>query len=217
MIIIGNWKSHHSLENTRVFFEEFGEFLFNNPQEDKEIIICPSYISLKYASDFVHANDLKVSIGAQNISQHEEGAFTGEIAATQLKDIATHVIIGHSERRRFYGEKEAVVSDKVSLAKKAGLKVILCLQNENEQVESVDYIAYEPPSAIGSGTPDDPENIKKVLGVIKERNNQAKLLYGGSINDENIEAYTKIPNLEGFLVGGASLNSTTFSSLIKKC
>jgi len=216
MTIIANWKSHKNFDQVREFFDKFAPFMFEQKPEH-EVIIAPSSPFLKYSSDFVHANDLKVEIAAQNISQNTEGAFTGEVAASQLKNISKFVIIGHSERRRFYGETEEVVDKKVQLAKKEELKVILCLQNENEKTADVEYIAYEPPNSIGTGNPDDPTHIEEVFKKIKEKNNKAKLLYGGSINEKNISTFTKIPHLEGFLVGGASLEADSFTSLIAKC
>lgn len=215
--IIANWKSHKTVEETRDFFDKFTNLLFETPQDDKEIIIAPSFTCLEYATNFIRANDLKIHISAQNVSEHEEGAFTGEIAASQLKNITSCVIIGHSERRRLYNETEEIVAQKVSLAKKAGLKVILCLQNENEKVEDVDYIAFEPPGAIGTGNPEDPKNIESTIKRIKEKNTTAKMLYGGSVDTENALELSKVPGVEGFLVGGASLAPESFFQIISQC
>lgn len=213
---IANWKSHKTSEETRLFFDEFTNLLINTPQEDKEIIICPSFPFLQYATDFTRANDIRMQIGAQNISEHDQGAFTGEVSATQLKNIATHVIIGHSERRRMYQETEEIVAKKVSLAKSAGLKVILCLQNEHEKAEDVDYIAYEPPSAIGTGNPDDPKHIEEVIAKIKQQSS-TKILYGGSVDEKNAQDLSSIPGVQGFLIGGASLRPDSFFQIINKC
>ncbi len=215
--IIANWKSHKTVEETRVFFDEFTNLLFKTPQNGKEIIIAPSFTCLEYATNFTRANDLKIQISAQNVSEHEEGAFTGEIAASQLKNIASCVIIGHSERRRLYNETEEIVAQKVSLAKKAGLKVVLCLQNENEKVENVDYIAFEPPGAIGTGNPEDPKSIESTIQKIKEKNTTAKMLYGGSVDADNAQELAKVPSVEGFLVGGASLSPESLFQIISLC
>ena len=215
--IIANWKSHKTTEETRVFLNQFTNLLFTTPQDNKEIIIAPSFTCLSYATDFTRANDLKIHISAQNISQHEEGAYTGEIAACQLKNIASHVIIGHSERRRLYGETEEIITQKVHLAKKAGLKVILCLQNADEKTEDVDYLAFEPPGAIGTGNPENPKNIESTIKKIKEKNSTAKMLYGGSVDAKNIAELSNIPGVEGFLVGGASLDPESFFQIISLC
>lgn len=216
-ILIGNWKSNKTIDETREFLTEFSQYLLDHPPSNKKIIICPTFTTLKYTADFLHANNIEVAIGAQNISRYEEGAYTGEVAARQLQNIAQWVIIGHSERRRLFGETEDIITEKLKQAKKYDLKTVLCVQDESEDTSEAEYVAYEPPTSIGTGSPDDPKHIEEVFGKILEKNSSAKLLYGGSIDEKNIEKYREIKNISGFLIGGASLNASSFAGLISKC
>jgi triosephosphate isomerase len=164
------------------------------------------------------STSLPVLLGAQDVSPFPEGAYTGAIAATQLKNLVDYVIIGHSERRSHFAESEELIQQKVTMAKEVGLHVILCVQDAQGTVyEGVDVVAYEPVSAIGTGNPDSPENVTSVLQAIHERYPSVRLLYGGSVDKNSIHTFTKIPVLDGFLVGGASLEPESFLHLIAAC
>lgn len=216
--IIGNWKSHKTNKETEEYFEIFSKKLSNSITKDKKVIISPAFTSLKTAFDLVKKYNLPIELASQNISSFPQGAYTGEIAATQVKEIATHCIIGHSERKRYLKENTQQIENKIKEARDAGLKIVLCVQNEHEDTSNeVDYIAYEPPSAIGSGEPDDPKHIEKVCSYIHEKAPKPTILYGGSVDEKNVKEFLAVEHISGFLIGGASLDPQSFINLIQKC
>ncbi|HRN95961.1 MAG TPA: triose-phosphate isomerase [Candidatus Levybacteria bacterium] len=217
-LIAANWKSHKSLEETKQFFETLTQSKDRLGTNQTDVVICPSFTSLETAKKLRDAMNLSVLLGGQDVSPFPEGAYTGAIAATQLREIAEYVIIGHSERRSHFGESEAMIEQKINQAKEAGLQVILCVQDAQGIVyEGVDVVAYEPISAIGTGNPDSPENVIQVLETLHERYPSVRLLYGGSVDKNSIHTFTQIPLLHGFLVGGASLEPESFLHLIAAC
>lgn len=181
---------------------------------NKEVIIAPSFTFLSdFSKAFMGTN---IKIAAQNLSPFDEGAYTGEVNAKQIKDFATYVIIGHSERRSNFKETDEILESKVSLAIKYGLTPIYCVQDEKTRVpQGVKIIAYEPIFAIGSGTPDTPENAQEVYNSFVSKDINTVVLYGGSVTAENINSFTKNGKIKGALVGGASLNPLEFIKIIK--
>ena len=165
------------------------------------------YLIVKY--------ELPIQLAAQNISSFPEGAYTGEINARQIKEFAQYVIVGHSERKKYLHESEMDIENKVREAKASDLQVIQCIQDEHSVIhEGVSVVAYEPPSAIGSGNPDDPEHIKSVFSLVTEERSGLQLLYGGSVNKDSLKGFLDIEKLSGFLIGGASLEAESFLSLL---
>jgi len=217
-LIAANWKSHKTLEDTRQFFTTLTSAKERLHTTQTDIVVCPTFTGLETAKKMRDEASLPVMIGAQDVSPFPEGAYTGAIAATQLKELVEYTIIGHSERRANFGETEEVLIQKIAQAKAVGLQVILCVQDSQGDVyEGVDVVAYEPVSAIGTGIPDSPENVKEVLAALHEKNPTVRLLYGGSVDKNSIHTFTKIPILNGFLVGGASLDPESFLHLIAAC
>jgi triosephosphate isomerase len=180
---------------------------------EKEIIICPPFtLLLSFSSAFLGT---RIQIGAQNISPFDEGAYTGEINGKQIKDFAKYVLIGHSERRNNFSENDDMLTKKIQLALKYSLIPIFLVQGIDTLILSgVRMIAYEPTFAIGSGNPDTPENADSVAAEIS-KDNQFKILYGGSVTPENVNSFTSKQNLNGVLVGGASLDPEEFIKIIK--
>ncbi len=218
LFFIANWKSHKTTPEVHTFLWSFVPLLNKLDLANKQVIICPSFTGLEILSQFVRANDLPIAIGAQNISPFEQGAYTGEVNAQQIKEFAGYVIIGHSERKKYFHESPEEITQKVKQAKAAGLTVILCVQDDEDTVvEGADIIAFEPPSAIGTGKPDSPEDIAKVFQKLYHMNPSALLLYGGSVTPENIKDFLNISYLRGFLIGGASLDPDEFYQLIAQC
>lgn len=218
---IANWKSHFAMGDAEIYLNELKETIHTVDTEKNTLIICPSFTLLDYCSRKVSELSLPVKIGAQTVSSYEEGAYTGEVAARQIREFASFVIIGHSERRRYEHETDDDVKQKIEVAKRSDLQVIQCIQDSESFVsEMADIIAYEPPSAIstfGTGIPDDPARIEQVLSGIDQKINGKILIYGGSVNAETIGDYAHIPNCSGFLVGSASLDAKTFLSLPLAC
>lgn len=212
---IANWKSHKTKEEATAFFEEFTKGISGKNVQDKEIIIAPSMTLLAKCRYLIDEKKLPVHLSAQNVSSFPEGAYTGEVSARQIKEFAEYVIIGHSERRKYLHESEADIENKVREAREQGLTIIQCIQDEDSVIHNgVDIVAYEPPSAIGTGNPDTPEHISEVFMTITKHNPNAKVLYGGSVTSENVKSFLEIERLAGFLIGGASLEAASFLSLL---
>ncbi len=223
-LIIANWKmngSIHLIQEFRSLKEVAGTIA----------VICPPSCYLPLLAD------TSIMLGAQNCHHANSGAFTGEISATQLKELGcTYVILGHSERRTHFNETDSVVNHKAAKAIEHGLIPIICIgetyaerhENRFEHVllSQMDrsthelprhryVIAYEPIWSIGTGLVPTQNDIQNVIALIKHRlGDDTPIVYGGSVNDKNAEALSKIPGLNGVLVGGASLNLATFQSII---
>lgn len=215
--IVANWKLHHTIDSARSFLHQAREDLHR--ASNVEVIICPPFPLLS----IVHGERLypKIKIGAQNISQFESGAYTGEVSAPQLNGLAEYVIIGHSERKKYFGETMEAIWQKVNLAREHDLHPILCFEKV-EELTIVDdtknlILAYEPTFAIGTGHPDTPEDAIKVAtearSLVKDDN--IPILYGGSVNASDIKGFTSHDEISGCLVGGASIEADSFIALVQ--
>jgi triosephosphate isomerase len=222
--IIGNWKMNGNTANKKSLF-----MAISKVKTKKRVIICPPFTLLT-------GENYGVKIGAQDISQHENGAYTGDISGQMLKDCgAKYVIVGHSERRIKHGETNQIVKAKSEMAIKYGIIPIICVgENANEKksnktttvvkkmlLESIPdngkyIIAYEPVWAIGTGKTPTTQEISNVIGTIFNSLPESKtILYGGSVNKDNAHDIMSIPNIDGLLIGGASLKKETFIPIIK--
>lgn len=183
---------------------------------DEEIVICPSFTLLSFLKTYLLNNKFPVKVGAQDVSPFEEGAYTGEVSASLLKEFADYVLIGHSERRRNFMESDEMLFKKVELAIHYGLTPIFCVQGKETQIPSnSSIIAYEPIDAIGTGHPDTPENAQAVASFLKRDYNAQHVLYGGSVTSKNVKEFTQMPNIDGVLVGRASLDAAEFYAIIQ--
>lgn len=215
LFLVANWKSN----KTSLEAGEWLERMANGKWQmaNKEIIICPPFTLLSEMKAFIEKKKLPFKLGGQNLSPFDAGAYTGEIHAKQVKEFADYIIIGHSERRNNFGETDEILAKKVKKAITVGLMPIFCIQNETTPVpEEVTVVAYEPPTAIGTGNPDTPENAERVAKIVKEKNPHiAYILYGGSVTQDNIKSFVEMEHISGVLVGGASLDPLKFTALIK--
>ena len=216
LLIVANWKENKNQEETAVFLSDFSKTYEARP--NVTVVICPPYLVVPEVWDFIKSNNIQIEVGVQNISKFEEGAHTGEISAREASEFARFAIIGHSERRAL-GETDEDVKKKVELAVKNNIEPIVCAVNESVPIPSgTKIVAYEPVEAIGTGNPDTPENAESIAKAIKSKNNQVQsTLYGGSVTAENVRKFTQMQNIDGVLVGGASLDPIEFSSIIKQC
>lgn len=214
IFIVANWKSNKTILQAEDWLQRLK--IEDLRLVNKEIIICPPFTLLSLVSSEVKNRKLRVKVGAQNISQFGEGAYTGEINSRQLKDFADYVIIGHSERRKNFLENDEVLEHKVNLAKANNLISIFCVQSRNTIVpKNADIVLYEPIEAIGTGIPDDPQNANEVAKFIKDNNPVKIVLYGGSVNSKNVSSFSTMPHIDGVGVGTASLNAPEFLEIIK--
>jgi len=210
--MVANHKSNKTWDELALWLDAIG------PQTDSfagTVIVCPTMAFLSEASQKVKTAGWKLKIGAQNVSHFETGAYTGEVAASQMRDQVTYTIIGHSERRRYFGETDAIVAEKFQMAQKFEIKSIFCVQDENTPIPAgVKIVAYEPIAAIGTGIPDKPENAKAISAKIKQKGDYI-VLYGGSVDAGNIKTFLEPGLVDGALIATASLQSDSFSEILK--
>lgn len=216
--IIGNWKSNKNRQEVENWFSVYSkESKSKMIAQNTHSVICPVYIHLEFAHNLIKKYNLDISLGAQDSSAYGQGAYTGEVAASQLMELVDYVIIGHSERRKYFREDDKLLEEKVNRAKEENLKVVYCLPDEKTYIpEKADIIAYEPIWAIGSGTPDSPENANQVIEMIKLKAPQKKVIYGGSVTPENIVSFISQEFIDGVLPGGASLDPLKFYEMLRK-
>jgi triosephosphate isomerase (TIM) len=244
-VIAANWKMYKMPDQTRDFFRDFLPLVANHMRD--EIVVCPPFLDLPAALE--SAKGSKVAIGAQNVHWKEEGAFTGETSVKQLLAFGIHwVIIGHSERRQYFGETDDTVNLRLKMALEAGLTPICCVGEVLEEREAGAtedvlrrqcvrafnavsakkaaklIIAYEPVWAIGTGKTATPEIAAEAHAVIRheasrifgeEFASNLRILYGGSVKPENASALMAQEEIDGALVGGASLDPKSFAAIVK--
>tara|TARA_Y100001970_G_scaffold289711_1_gene420954 strand:- start:1164 stop:1907 length:744 start_codon:yes stop_codon:yes gene_type:complete len=242
-IYIANWKMNITSKEANSFFEKF--LSLYQSSHNKEIIFCPSFTTLfSSKKNKLLNNSENIYLGAQNVNNKKSGAHTGEISVSMVKEIGIdYCIVGHSERRSIYNESNQIVNEKLKLLIENKIKPILCIGETLEQRESNDsdkvvlnqlsccldgvspseiIIAYEPVWAIGSGKNANIDDISNMNKVIKNHMNklgyidgQFYILYGGSVNIDNLSTINKASFLDGFLIGGASLRPENFWNIIK--
>ena len=203
---------------------------------DREVVLCVPFTDLPPLSQKLHGSQVKV--GAQNIHWQEEGAYTGEISGLMLKELGvSHVIVGHSERRQYFGETDETVNLRLRAAQKHGLTPILCVGESKQQRDAgetealiasqikqglpgVDQsnlvIAYEPIWAIGTGDTCESAEANRVIGSIRRQlsNPNVPIQYGGSVKPGNVDEIMAQPEIDGALVGGASLDPQGFARIV---
>lgn len=242
--IAGNWKMYKTVDEATNLVGTIKAGL--HTASDCQVVICPPFVTLPGVAKLLQ--DTRIELGAQNMHPETEGAFTGEISPMMLKDIqCRYVILGHSERRQYFGEKDAFIRDKVVTALKYSLIPILCVgetlqeRDANRQFEVVKaqienclsgvskedaakvVIAYEPIWAIGTGRTATPEQAEQIQSYIRRLLKETygedvatkiPILYGGSVKPDNIATLIKKPNVDGALVGGASLKGESFTQIV---
>ncbi|HEY9849937.1 MAG TPA: triose-phosphate isomerase [Leptolyngbyaceae cyanobacterium] len=235
IVIAGNWKMYKTQAEALEFLQGFMHSLEETP-ENREIVLCAPYTALGILSKSLHGS--RVQLGAQNVHWEEAGAYTGEIAAPMLTEIGVrYVIIGHSERRQYFGETDETVNQRLKAAQKHGLIPILCVGESKQQRDAgetesliisqlekglVDIdqnnlvIAYEPIWAIGTGDTCEANEANRVIGLIRSRltNPNVPIQYGGSVKPDNIDEIMAQPEIDGALVGGASLQPSSFARIV---
>ncbi len=216
--IIANWKSNLNTEEIKNWIRVFGS-KYKTGQTDKfsilKIIICPPFIYIPLVKDLIIANKLPIKLGAQNLSPYNNGAYTGEISAKMLAEFVDYVIIGHSERRMNFHEKEEILKEKVSRAIEVGIRPIYCIPDKESIIpDGVKIIAYEPIWAIGTGQSDTPENAVKIADTLKKNNKDCEFIYGGSVKTDNVNSFLEKTSIDGVLLGKASLDPVVFWEIV---
>jgi len=244
-LIAANWKMYKTPDQSREFFRDFIPLVAGHDRD--EICVCPPFVDLPAAVESAEGSG--VAIGAQDLHWEKEGAFTGEISTGMLLAVGcTHVIIGHSERRQYFGETDDMVNLKLKAALEAGLTPIVCVGEVLEEREAgltedvlrrqclrafhaisgkkagKLVVAYEPVWAIGTGKTATPQLAGDAHSLIRseaakafgeEYANRLRILYGGSVKPENAKALMAEEEIDGALVGGASLDAKSFSAIVR--
>lgn len=211
--IIGNWKANKNKAQAKAWIGEFLELSLENFQDKVAIIVCPPYPFLTLAHKAF--KDTPIQLGSQDISFFHAGSYTGEVAANTLADLVSYCIIGHSERRRYFKETDATVAQKTANVRDFEIEPIVCVRGISDQIpKNVKIIAYEPVHAIGTG---NNESVKKILEVKKclHLDPDTIFIYGGSVIPDNSEEYLGSDEIDGVLLGGASLDPKKFYKIIK--
>lgn len=244
LFIAGNWKLHKTVAQA----EEFIQALLPKvaTTDGVDVAICPPFTALQAMVD--SARGSRVEIYAQTMHEADEGAFTGEVSAPMLTEMDVHgVVLGHSERRQYFGETDRALQQKVPRALDAGLAPILCVgETEEEREEGATerklrhqvqealekvaagrltdvVIAYEPVWAIGTGLVATPEQAQESISFVRalvgnldaDAAERVRILYGGSLKPDNAEEILKLPDVDGALVGGASLDPDSFARIVE--
>ncbi|MBI5619437.1 triosephosphate isomerase [Candidatus Gottesmanbacteria bacterium] len=217
LLIAGNWKSNKGIAEAKEWVRQFNAKcqMLNAKWDHITVVLCVPFTLVYPLKREISQLRLPVQLGAQDVSPFGEGAYTGEVSATQIKELADWVIIGHSERRKYFGETDEVLMQKVAQAKAAGLKIIFCVPDDKTPIPAdVDVAAYEPVWAIGTGYADTPENAATVIATLKQKFSIRQVLYGGSVTAENVVSFVAQPAIDGVLPGGASLDAAKFFDLL---
>lgn len=214
--IIANFKSNLSLQETLEWIGKVGPQLERH--EDLVVGFCPRTSTLSEAAKAVKVGNYPILVGSQNISPFDGGAYTGEEPVSLMKDFISFSLIGHSERREHFAETDQTVSEKVKQANSAQIMPLVCVQGAETPIPSgCKVAAYEPTFAIGTGTPDTPENADKVAKQIQGLHSEVQILYGGSVNKDNCASFVKQENIAGLLIGKASLEAEQFVAIVNEC
>ena len=241
-VIAGNWKMNTTPSDGRDLAAAIASG--TGVYQGVEVVVCPPFTGLAAAAEAVSGS--RVSVGAQNMSAEESGAHTGEVSASMLTGLVSHVIVGHSERRAMYGETDADVAAKAGAVHRAGFVPILCVGENLEIRKSGDavsavrtqvrasltgftgwdslIVAYEPVWAIGTGEAASPQQAQEIIGELRnelvalagtDAASAIRILYGGSVNSRNIGPFVDRPDIDGALVGGASLQADEFVRIVE--
>ncbi|MEB3204739.1 MAG: triose-phosphate isomerase [Candidatus Sericytochromatia bacterium] len=243
-LMAGNWKMHKTRAEARAFADALSADA--KSARGVEVVVCPPFTALGTLADAFEGTVVKV--GGQDCDSHDQGAYTGQTSPAMLREAgATHVILGHSERRQYFGETDASVNEKLKAALKHGLVPIVCVGEklEEREVQLTDNViivqvqralsgipaeqvgglvfAYEPVWAIGTGKTCASDEANRVCGLIRETiarhvgpgpADDVRILYGGSVKPETIAEQMAQPQIDGALVGGASLEAASFAKLV---
>lgn len=217
--IIGNWKSNKNNAEVESWFGEFSKTYekLNRPRFDNlQIIICPPFVYLPESKKYLEKFSLPIYLGAQDISPFPQGAYTGEITGKMISDYAEYVLIGHSERRKYFSETDSLLREKVNMATASGLKPVFCIPDKDTEIpENVTIAAYEPVFAIGTGQADNPQSANNVAKSVKDTRKASVVIYGGSVTPENIRQFLTAGDIDGVLPGKASLDPVVFWEMIR--
>lgn len=244
-LIVGNWKMNGSLQANTQLVQAIAQGLVQQPASQCDVAVCPPSVYLAQVGALLVQNSPTLMLGAQDVSAHAQGAYTGDVAAPMLKDFGVrYCLCGHSERRQYQAESDALVATKAKQALTHGITPIVCVGETLQEREaglteatvkrqlsavihhvgmctSEIVVAYEPVWAIGTGQTATPEQAQQVHAVLRaqlkavtEHANRIRILYGGSMNASNAASLLAQPDIDGGLIGGASLKAQDFLNIV---
>lgn len=218
--IVANFKSHQARAEAEAWRDKFTA-IYKPRVGEVAVILTPSFSNL-----YIYENVQHTLLGAQDVSPFPPGNYTGAVNARQLKDFGVeYCIVGHSERRRWFGETNQMVALKCRELLEAGIIPILCLDLDYAQAQmaalEIDdqsplVVAYEPVESIGTGNPQPTNLVSEALGKLPSLVGNFPILYGGSVTSQNAADYLSVPGISGLLVGGASLSAHEFANIINQ-
>lgn len=247
-LIAGNWKLQQDHLQAIALVQKLSWTLQDADHDfnDVEVAVFPPFTDLRSVQTLVDAEKFSVRYGSQDLSEHDAGAYTGEVSGAFLAKLgASYAIVGHSERRQYHGESDSIVGRKAAAAVRHGIVPVICIGETAEDLEqhgaaavpvqqlrdvlaelpTGDFVvAYEPVWAIGSGQAATPEQAEQVCAAIRqviaevrddETAQSTRILYGGSVKSGNIAGFMREPNIDGALVGGASLDASEFAAIAR--
>ena len=243
-LVVGNWKMHNSHFEAIALTQKVAWALKDKDLDAVDVALLPPFTALRSVQALIEGDKLRLTYGAQDISQHDDGAYTGDVSGRMLAKLGCgYVLAGHSERRQYHGEDDAVVNAKVKAALRSGITPVLCVgetlavrqagQQLDHTIGQLDgglagvpaeqvagmVVAYEPVWAIGTGETATPQDAQECCAAIRGRVSAvhghevaagARILYGGSVKSDNMAAIMAQPDIDGALVGGASLDADEF-------
>jgi triosephosphate isomerase (TIM) len=246
-LVVGNWKMNLDFVEGLHLVQQLGLLMKNRPVEHTDVVIAPPFVDLRTVSSILDSERLTMALGAQHVNSHDNGAHTGEISTSMLVRLnVAWVIVGHSERRTHYAMTDEVVAETLRSVVRAGQHAIVCVGESSTQRDAGDYeefvraqlasalaglderfhslvtVAYEPLWAIGTGVNATAEQVRDMTSFIREVVASlgvvaAQVLYGGSVNPENAGTLVREGDVDGFLVGGASLKAESFYAILQAC
>jgi triosephosphate isomerase (TIM) len=246
-LVMGNWKMNLDHVEAVHLGQQLGVLLENRPPEHTDVVVVPPFVDLRSVTSIAASERMKLTVGAQHVNPNDHGAHTGEISVAMLKRLGVEwVLVGHSERRSMYAMNDDVVAETLRTVVRAGLRAVLCVgENEarrdageheafvhaqlvsalgglEERFRELVTIAYEPIWAIGSGRSASAEQIRDMADFVRSVLVSlgcagARVLYGGSVNAENAGDIMESGQVDGFLVGGASLKAESFMGIVGAC
>ncbi|CAN5147417.1 triose-phosphate isomerase [soil metagenome] len=213
--LIANWKTEITFAEIQIWTATFTKLISENSSvnaaiENKDlcIVVCPPYPFIAYVEE--QLQDIGVYVGSQDVSKKDQGKYTGEVTAQVLRRMVDFAIVGHSERRTNFKETDEDIAEKIQQCTANDIQPILCIRGTEDKIPAESkIIAYEPVAAIGTGQNADPASVvemKKQLALAED----VSFLYGGSVKKENIRSYHDTGEIQGYLVGSASLDATNF-------
>lgn len=246
-LVIGNWKMNFDFVEALHLVQQLGVLLKNRAVEHTDVVVAPPFVDLRSVSSVIEAERLAIALGAQHVNFNENGPHTGEISTSMLARLNVEwVIVGHSERRTHYAMSDDIVAETLRAVVRAGQHAVLCVGEDAHLREAGDHrafvetqlssalrglderffplvtIAYEPLWAIGTGVTASSEQVNEMMGVVRRALSSlsvgvSQILYGGSVNPENAESLVRDGDVDGFLVGGASLKAESFYAILRAC